>query len=392
MAKPKKDAGGECLIANVDAADFAKALGHVSGAVARKDLIPILNCVMMDCRDGSMRLVTTNLDYESEDRVALAGTANQDGALCVDARALQALVSRMRGECLVVHNLADQSMSITAGRMRATLPVLPFSDFTPMDEDDTAVHLEVASGVMASGFSCTLHAASTEEQRYYLNGIYIERKDGDLCFTSTDGHRLAHIEVTAGIEDDFDPVIVPRHSLKDFIALAEWAAGEVRVSIGERLFSMAARGRQHTVKLIDGSYPDYGRVIPKDTLLNITLPVKEARQALELVVAASTERSSSVKIETEEGRALFSVSGMSGRRAEASVEHTDIAPGLTVGLNGKYLLQALALAGDEMSLEGHEIAEGERIFSFSEEAIAFIREAKRARRQERKQARAGGLS
>lgn len=335
------------LIATVDAKVLATALQTVNQVVDRKNTIPIISCVLIEAGEDDVSLTGTNLDMQAE--AVIGGEdaqIDQAGAFCVNAQELQGVIARMMGEVVIAHDTRTRRLRLGTGRGRVELPTLPAQDFTPLMRMDGEVSFNAPPGAIAAGFSAVASSVSTEETRYYLNGVLIERDEGKILFTSTDGHRLTQLPVIIDGEalPEFEPGIVPRQILQAFIKLCEGATGSaVKVSLSENMIEIAAGSITIRSKLIDGPFPDYRRVIPKGPFAaEVPFPVKELKEAVELVVTASSEKSRSVKIAAEEGRLRLVVRGSEGREAEAIVEHVDIPPDVPeIGFNGAYLVQAL---------------------------------------------------
>lgn len=353
MAKSKNAAKtGPGLLATVDAADFAKRLGFVTGALPRRNNIPILDCVRVCAANGEVTLAVTNLDQQSE--TAVPAEVKGEGAFCVAAARLSETVSRFKGELLL--DMTGGSLKLAAGRCRADLPVLPAEDFNDLRGPEGGNSFEVASGVLLSGFGSVMHCASKEEARYYLRGVYVEPRMGSMIFTATDGHRLATLKVTSGISDDvrFEPMIVPREPLRDYMKFLERADGPVLVTIDDNRLQMSAVGETHITKLIDGQFPDYERVIPKGPFTRIALPVADLRAAVVAAMTAALGKSRAVRFEPHEGRLVCS-SRTDDQYCEAEVEALDIEPGEPFGLNGAYVTDALDIlraADVELNLSG----------------------------------------
>lgn len=335
MAKGKK---GDGLLATVDAADLAKRLGYVTGALPRRNTIPILDCVRLTASGGGLRLAVTNLDQQSESH--LAADVQGEGALCVDARRLAETVARLRGELLL--DATSGALKLSAGRCRAEIPILPAEDFNDLRGPEDGNSFEISSGVLLAGFASVMHCASKEEQRYYLNGVYVEPGAGFMRFTATDGHRLASLKVTSGVPDGamFEPVIVPRAVLRDYIKFLERADGVVIMTIDDNRLQLSSGGETHITKLVDGTFPDYERVIPKGPFTRIAVPVADLKTAVSAAMTASQEKSRAVKFEASEG-VLTCSSRSDAQFCEASVEAVDVPPAPPFGLNAGYVLEAL---------------------------------------------------
>lgn len=353
MAK-NKTAGRHGLTFTADAAELQKVLSRVQAGIVRKAQIPILLNVLIEADpDLGVSFYTTNLDQQAETGLgADVADVTAGGATTVDAAMLHNLVGKMKGE-VTLSMTGEHRLGIFCGKAKAELPTLPAADFTKLGSIDDAVSFEIAGGMLASGLNSVSHAVSSEETRYYLNGVLMEHRGGQLLFTATDGHRLAHIAVTASGHElaPFEPVIVPRWALAPLVKLAGLGTDPVVLSIGQSMMQLTAGRDAFRVKLVDGTFPDYGRVIPKPPFkFTQTVPVAEAREAVNLAIAATTEKSNAVKLTGADGKLTAHVQ-QDGKWVEAFMEHPDIVDAAPIGVNGKYLVAALdRVSSSEISL------------------------------------------
>lgn len=344
-----KNKQGPGLLATVEANELAKRLGYITGALPRRNTIPILDCVRVTAAAGGrLTLAVTNLDQQSE--ADLAADVRGQGALCVDAKRLAETVARLKGELLL--DATSGPLKLSAGRCRAEIPVLPAEDFNDLRGPEDAHSFEMSSGVLLAGLASVQHCASKEEARYYLNGVFVQPGAGFLRFTATDGHRLASLKVTSGVPDEavFEAFILPRQVLRDYIKFLERADGPVVVTINSNRLQLTVAGESHITKLIDGSYPDYERVIPKGPFKRMTVPVSDLKTAIGAAMTACQDKSRAVKFEAKEG-VLVCSARTDAQYCEAAVEALDIEPGEPFGLKGDYVLEALdALRGEEVEI------------------------------------------
>lgn len=355
----------EVLLAKCDAALLANAAGHVSAALSRKSPVPIMTCILIEPKDGELLLRATNLDMEAGQAIEAdcKPAKGVDQRVAVDGQTLQQIVSRMKGEVSLVLKLSPLTLTLVCGRAKVDLGALPAEDWSSFDRSEDAVLMTLPSGLLASALKATSHCQSTEETRYYLNGTYIEDREIALVFTATDGHRLANLRTVIGsVEREggrFDGRIIPRAAAGEIQKFASWADGPVVLQVGERIVEISAKGRYFAAKLIDGSFPDYERVIPKGETRKIVLKSKELADAVGLVVNVSQERSRSVRFDLHDEHLEVSARG-DQHAARAVVEYhegtspgEDIADGkgeYTFALNGAYVLAALAVCGELVTL------------------------------------------
>lgn len=349
----------EVLVAKCDADELAKAAAHVNAAIDRKSPVPIMSCLLIEARDDALMLRATNLDMEAGQAITAECKAPSgvDQRIAVDGLTLHQIASRMKGDVSLVLKLTPLTLILVCGRARAELGALPGSDWSSFERDDAAVLLTLPSGQVASALKATAHCQSTEQTRVYLNGTHIEDRGECLVFTATDGHRLASLRSVIGAAeregDRFESVIVPRAAAAEMLRFATWADGPVVLQVSERLVEISAKGRYFASKLLDGTFPDYERVIPKGEDRKVILKSKDLGDAVGLVMNVSQERSRAVRFDLQGDHLEVSARG-DQHSARAIVEYEpDSEPGTgahSFGLNAAYVLAALAVTGDVVTL------------------------------------------
>jgi DNA polymerase-3 subunit beta len=252
------------------------------------------------------------------------------------------------GAQIVLEASGDRAvLTIRAGRSRFTLQTLPESDFPDIAAGDMTHKFTLAAADLKRLIEKTQFAISTEETRYYLNGIYLHTattgKNVLLRAVATDGHRLAQVElpVPAGAEG-MPGVIVPRKTVNEVQRLIEDVSGEVAVELSQAKIRFTLGSVVLTSKLIDGTFPDYGRVIPlgNDKLLEVDK--KEFEQAVDRVSTIASERGRAVKLSLTSGRLVLSVTNPDSGSATEEIEVTYEADPIDIGFNSRYLLDIAA--------------------------------------------------
>ena len=248
--------------ATIERATLLKSLSHVQSVVERRNTIPILSNVLIDAReDGSIRLMATDLDLQVDESIqANVATA---GATTVSAHTLFDIVRKLPDGSQVEINAAEGKMQLSAGRARFNLSTLPRDDFPVIAEGDLPTRFELPAATLRQIIDKTRFAISTEETRYYLMGIFLHVADDALKAAATDGHRLARVTVAKPDGADGMPdVIVPRKCVAELRKLLEELEGTVEVSMSPTKIRFGLGSAVLTSKLIDGTFPDYNRVIP----------------------------------------------------------------------------------------------------------------------------------
>jgi DNA polymerase-3 subunit beta len=327
----------------IERAALLKSLGHVQSVVERRNTIPILSNVKMEVGNGGLSLNATDMDLEIAERVA--AEANEPGAVTAPAHTLYEIVRKLPEGAQVefATNGDGGQITLKAGRSRFTLSCLPIEDFPVMDEGELPHAFSLSAADLRVLIDRTRFAISTEETRYYLNGIYIHaaQRDGTdvLRAVATDGHRLASVEVPLPKGAEAMPgVIVPRKTVAELRKLIDETDEDVTLSLSETKIRFSFGDAVLTSKLIDGTFPDYERVIPTGNDKNMEVERKAFADAVDRVSAISTEKSRAVKLSLGKGTLVLSASSPDAGSATEELEVAYDGDDLEIGFNSRYLL------------------------------------------------------
>lgn len=319
---------------SIERAALARLLAGTTKVVEARNTIPVLGCVRLVVAAGVLTVTATDLDIEV---TANAPVEGENGALCVDARLLDSIVKKLPADALITAEEKDGVLTVKAGRSRFTLQTLPAGDFPSMAEGSYAAEFDYD---LAALFAPVQFAISTEETRFYLNGIYMHVEGGKLVAVATDGHRLSRN--IGGEVPEFDGIIVPRK----MVGLVP--AGEVHVEVsGTRIRFTTAAG-VITSKLIDGTFPDYKRILPTGNDKLVTFDAATMRAAVERVSVVSSERGRAVKLAFADGQATLAVNSPDAGSAAEDVVVSYAEEPIEVGFNNAYLSELVGQfpAGD----------------------------------------------
>jgi DNA polymerase-3 subunit beta len=341
----------------VERAQLVKSLAHVHRVVERRNTIPILSNVLIRADAGGLRLKATDLDIEVSE--AVPAMVEEPGATTVPAHVIHDIVRKLPdGAQIELATRADgATLDIRSGRSKFALQMLPESDFPDLTAGTFTHTFSLPAIDLKRLVDRTWFAISTEETRYYLNGIYFHTVEvgGDLRFraVATDGHRLAQAEIVAPHGSEGMPgIIVPRKTVGEIQKLVEDPQATVRVELSESKIRLtfvakedegsAEAGIVLTSKLIDGTFPDYGRVIPQNNDKELKVDCRDFATAVDRVSTISSERGRAVKLTVGEGKLTLSVTNPDSGSAteELAVEYDDDA--LDIGFNSRYLLDITA--------------------------------------------------
>ena len=329
---------------SIERGDLLKAVGQAQSVVERRNTIPILANVLIEAEGDGVSFRATDLDIEVVDEAA--AKVERAGATTVSAVLLHEIVRKLPDGALVT--LADDGASgrltVEAGRSNFTLATLPKEDFPVMASTEYEANFAAKAPVLRRLFDKSKFAISTEETRYYLNGVYMHVSDSGgaqvLRCVATDGHRLARIdaELPPGAES-LPGVIVPRKTVGELRKLLDDDEAEIAVSVSETKVRFAAPGITITSKVIDGTFPDYTRVIPGGNTRRLEVDASDFAQAVDRVATVSSERSRAVKMSLDEDRLVLSVNAPDSGAAEEELPVAYADEALEIGFNAKYLLE-----------------------------------------------------
>lgn len=327
----------------IERAALLRALGHVHRVVERRTTIPILANVLIAAKADELLLKATDLDLEITEKVK--AEAPQEGATTLPAHTLYDIVRKLpEGAQVSLETAGEQGqLSLRSGRSRFQLQSLPESDFPDVTSGEFTHRFALAPADLKKLIEKTQFAISSEETRYYLNGIFLHAIDVEgrvmLRAVATDGHRLARVEMPAPSGSTGMPgVILPRKAVAEIQRLIEDAQGEIAVELSTNKMRFSFGEVVLTTKLIDGTFPDYARVIPAGNDKRLTVERDAFTKAVDRVSTISSERGRAVKLALSEGKLVLSVTNPDQGSAVEELEADYDGPPLDVGFNARYLL------------------------------------------------------
>ena len=337
--------------ATIERATLLKSLGHVQSVVERRNTIPILSNVLIEARDdGSIRLMATDLDLQVDESVP--ANVSQAGATTVSAHTLFDIVRKLPEGSQVEITAAEGKMQVIAGRSRFNLSTLPRDDFPVIAEGELPTKFELPAATLRQIIEKTRFAISSEETRYYLMGIFLHVVDDQLRAAATDGHRLAR--VTVGKPDGADgmpDVIVPRKAVAELYRLLEELEGTVEISLSPTKVRFGLGSAVLTSKLIDGTFPDYNRVIPTGNDKLLKLDPKSFSAGVDRVSTIASEKTRAVKMAVDRDKITLSVTSPENGVATEEIPADYGNDGLEIGFNARYLLDILGeIDGDTVEV------------------------------------------
>ncbi len=321
-----------------------KAVAQAQSVVERRNTIPILANVLIEAEGDTVQFRATDLDVEVVDRAP--AKVERAGATTVAAVTLNEIVRKLPDGALVTltEEGATGRLQITAGRTDIKLATLPKEDFPVMASSEYDTNFSAPAPVLRRLFDKSKFAISTEETRYYLNGVYMHVAQSEsgqvLRCVATDGHRLARIDAPLPDGAEGMPgVIVPRKTVGELRKLLDDDEMQIAVSVSETKVRFATPDITLTSKVIDGTFPDYSRVIPTGNTRQLEVDASDFAKAVDRVATVSSERSRAVKMSLDEDRLVLSVNAPDAGAAEEELPVAYNDGRLEIGFNAKYLLE-----------------------------------------------------
>ncbi len=331
--------------ATIERATLLKSLGHVQSVVERRNTIPILSNVLIEASEnGAIKLTATDLDLQIVETIS--GDVEIAGSTTVSAHTLFEIARKLPDGSQVQLQASEGRMAVNAGRARFSLGTLPRDDFPMIAEGELPTSFELPATSLIQIIDKTRFAISTEETRYYLNGIFLHvTDDGEptLKAAATDGHRLARVTLPrpTGAEGMPD-VIIPRKCVAEVRKLLDESGdNNIQIDLSASKIRFTFDNAILTSKLIDGTFPDYSRVIPTGNDKLLKIDPKSFAEGVDRVATIATEKTRAVKMALDRDKITLSVSSPENGTAAEEVPGTYSSESFEIGFNARYLLDIL---------------------------------------------------
>ena len=332
----------------IDRMSLLRPLGHVQSVVERRNTIPILANVVLRAEEGELSLTATDMDMDIATEVGCSVMTS--GTTTMSAHLLYDIARKLPDGAEVEIAVNDGHAMVSAGRSSFRLPTLPVEDFPAISSNELPVNFSLTAADMRDLIDATRFAISTEETRYYLNGIYIHKAEsGELCAVATDGHRLAMTrQALPSGAAQMPSIILPRKAVNELRKLLDDFDGDVLIGLSETRAEFRFGVVRLTSKLIDGTFPDYTRVIPVGNDRIMQVDVSAFSAAVDRVSTIASEKSRSVKMGLKSGVLTLSASNTDASSATEELEVSYDGPEMEIGFNARYLLDIAGQVNSEM--------------------------------------------
>ena len=357
----------------IDRSSFLKPLGHIYSVVERRNTIPILSNVLIESDASKVSFTATDMDIVE----TVGCIVSSQGKLTVSAHTLYDIVRKLPDGSEIQIELIDLNVEVSAGKSRFILPTLPVDDYPIMTEIEKGNEFSLEAVDLANLIDNTKFAISSEETRYYLNGIYLhvpDIKSDKLRAVATDGHRLAQAEVPIpkGAEN-MPGVILPRKAVGEVRKLIDSTDGLVTIIISKTKAKFIFPTSILTTKLIDGSFPDYQRVVPKENLNKLLVSNSHFSKAIDRVSTVSMEKSRAVKLSLSNNVLLLQVNSHDLGNASEELDVNYTSDPIDIGFNARYLLDISGqIQGKDIELSLSDSASPALITDPDQEGVIFV--------------------
>ena len=342
------------MIFTVKREALLRPLQQVAGVVERRQTLPVLSNVLMQVTGDELSLTGTDLEVEMIGRVKLSGAT--PGDITVPARKLMEICRELPDGAEIAFASIEQRIEIRSGRFRSTLSTLPAVDFPSTDTSAVDLSSTINAKELKKLLDSTSFAMAQQDVRYFLNGMLIEIGGGVVRSVATDGHRLAMSTLAVDFDNEGSlQVIVPRKGVQELQRLLQEVDGDVTISIGANHLCARTDEFTLTTKLVDGKFPDYERVIPRNGDKIINADRLELKQALSRTAILSNEKFRGIRVNFSKGAIQLSANNPEQEEAEETVSVDYDGEALEIGFNVSYLQDVLGVVtSDQVRITVHD--------------------------------------
>jgi len=325
-----------------------KPLQLVAGVVERRQTLPVLSNILMVAEGDQLSLTGTDLEVELVGRVHLQEPA-QPGSVTAPARKLMDICKSLSDDARIEMELSGQKMIIKSGRSKFSLTTLAASEFPNVEDSPQAFELSLPQSELRHLIEKTGFSMAQQDVRYYLNGMLLEVSEDSLRSVATDGHRLATSASAADVPaGGSHQIIVPRKGILELARLLQGGDSPVTLVIGASHIRANVGDYTFTSKLVDGKFPDYQRVIPKNGDKIVLGDRQELRQVFQRIAILSNEKYRGVRLTLSDGYLKVTANNPEQEEAEETVAVEYEGPSIDIGFNVNYLLDVLSILGSDV--------------------------------------------
>jgi len=328
--------------------EFLRGLSRTQSVIEKKTTLPILSNVLIEAAGAAVTLVATDLEVGV--RGMCEAEVGKEGSITVQAKKLYEICRELDSDVISFKAMPNDWVEISGGNFSSKIVGLSAEDYPVLPSTEGAMEFTINGQILAEMIDKTQFAISTNETRYYLNGVFFVTVNGNLRMVATDGHRMAlcEKELPAGIDATIDPgIIIPKKGVMELRKLLAEGEGDVVFGVKERNIFVRQGGTELIVRLIDGDYPDYEQVVPKKNDKIVTISRDKLFSALRRVSIMATELDKGVKVSLGRGSLEISCKNPNLGEAVEQVQANYEGAEMEIGFNARYILDSLGVLNDE---------------------------------------------
>lgn len=317
-----------------------KSLQQVSGALGGKVNLPILANFLLQIRNGQLTITATDMEVELIAVVPLSGDY-VEGAVTVPSRKFLDICRGLKEGVEISFSLEDERMIVRCGRSRFTLSTLPAADYPNIEDWQSEIEFSLSQAQLRQLFEKTAFSMANQDVRYFLNGLLLEIDDQQLRAIATDGHRMAVASASLPIGANNPSIIVPRKGVTELLRLLDQPEQSVTIQVGASNIRALINQFVFTSKLVDGRFPDYRRVVPKNLDKHMEANCDDLRQAFVRAGILSNEKFRGVRLNLTAGVLKVTSNNPEQEEAEEYLDVDYLGDDIEVGFNVGYLVDVL---------------------------------------------------
>ena len=325
-----------------------RPLQLVAGVVERRQTMPVLSNILLVAEQGMLSLTGTDLEVELVARIPIQ-ELSEPGSVTIPARKLMDICKSLSDDALVEISVSENKARLKAGRSRFSLATLPAADFPNVEDSPEAMTISLPQSALRQLIEKTGFSMAQQDVRYYLNGMLLEVREASLRAVSTDGHRLATCLTPVEADSELEhQIIVPRKGILELARLLQGGDSPVTLVIGSSHIRAVVGDFTFTSKLVDGKFPDYNRVIPRNGDKVLLGDRQELRQVFTRIAILSNEKYRGVRLNLSNGMLKVTANNPEQEEAEETLAIDYEGPDLEIGFNVNYLIDVLSILNSDV--------------------------------------------
>ena len=326
----------------IDKDVFLKSLSHAYGIIEKKTTLPILSNILIEAKDSKIRITATDLDIIYSEVISLK-ELKKEGSTTTSASVLHDILRKLETNSKAELSLQGANkLKLISGNSKFNLLCLSSDNFPLSDEDIKQKTFEVSSQKLLKLLNRTKISISNDETRHYLNGIYLHKTNLEnksfLTGVATDSHRLSSSSLEISSDTNFEPIILPKKTIFQLIFLLEQSTSDVKISNNKSKIKFEIDNGILISKVIDGRFPDYSKVIPKNNDKILQIKLNEFKNSIERVTTVSLDRKEGLKMSIAKDSLQFKVNNPNSGEGVENINAKFNSEDMSISFNSRYLI------------------------------------------------------